>query len=287
MVKVSYSQYGMYSSCQKKFKYNYIDKLGISGANIHTIFGSSVHETIQHFLEVMYNESKKKALEIDIEKLLYTRLVENFKIENEKLPDGQYPCTKEELDDAFSDGRLSLRYFKSKLSKLYTKTGFELIAIEMKLDTEIKPGVSFIGFIDVLLKDVASDQVIVIDLKTSTRGWSSYQKNDKVKTSQMLLYKKFYSDLYNIPLDKIRVEYQIIKRKLPDNTPYAVPRISKFIPPHGKPSVTKAYNSFKQFVDEVYDDNGDVIQREYPATKGRHCDWCEFKERGICSEWIS
>ena len=39
MARVSYSQYGMYSSCQQQYKLNYIDKLGISNANIHLIFG--------------------------------------------------------------------------------------------------------------------------------------------------------------------------------------------------------------------------------------------------------
>ena len=40
MARVSYSQYGMYSTCQEQYKLNYIDKLGTSSANIHTIFGS-------------------------------------------------------------------------------------------------------------------------------------------------------------------------------------------------------------------------------------------------------
>ena len=64
MARVSYSQYGMYSSCQQQYKLNYIDKLGISNANIHLIFGSAMHEVVQHFLDVMYNVSKKQALQL-------------------------------------------------------------------------------------------------------------------------------------------------------------------------------------------------------------------------------
>lgn len=285
MAKVSYSQYGMYSTCQEQYKLNYIDKLGTSSANIHTIFGSSMHETIQHFLDVMYNVSKKQALTLNLEKMLYNQLVEHFTKESEKMEDGMFPCTKEELDEFFEDGKLILEYFTKKLDKLYSKSGFRLVAIEQILNAEVKPGVNFIGFIDVLLEDLSTNEYVIIDLKTSTKGWNKYQKNDKVKTSQMLLYKKFYSEKYNIPLDKIKVEYQILKRKLWEGADFPIPRISKFVPANGKPSVNKAWDGFMEFVNEVFDDEGRFIKREYLPTKGKHCDWCEFKERKLCSIW--
>ena len=84
MARVSYSQYSMWSSCPQQYKLNYIDKLGESSGNIHTIFGTAMHETIQHFLDVMYNVTKKQALEIDLDILLKDKLVEEFKKEKEK-----------------------------------------------------------------------------------------------------------------------------------------------------------------------------------------------------------
>jgi hypothetical protein len=285
MTKVSYSQYGMYTACQEQYKLNYIDKLGTSSANIHTIFGSSMHETIQHFLDVMYNVSKKQALTLNLEGMLKDKLVEHFTKENEKMEDGMFPCTKEELGEFFEDGKEILSYFTKKLDNLYSKSGFELVAIEMPLNAKIKEGVHFIGFIDIVLKDLTSGDIIIIDLKTSTRGWSKYQKNDKVKTSQMLLYKKFYSEKYDISLDKIKVEYQILKRKISEGLEYPIPRISKFVPANGKPSVNSAWNGFMEFVDSVFDDNGNVIQEHFPPNKGKSCDWCEFKERKLCSVW--
>jgi hypothetical protein len=284
MAKVSYSQYGMYSTCQQQYKLKYVDKLGESSANIHTIFGSAMHETIQHFLDVMYNVSKKQALTLNLEGMLYEKLVEHFTNEKEKM-EGRFPCTKQELDEFFEDGKLILDYFTKKLDKLYSKSGFELVAIEQMLNAEVKPGVNFVGFIDVLLKDKTTQEYIIIDLKTSTRGWNKYQKNDKIKTSQMLLYKKFYSEKYDISLDKIKVEYQILKRKLQENTDYPIPRISKFVPANGKPSVKRAWDGFLGFVDSVFGENGEVIQTDFPTNKGRHCDWCEFKERNLCPLW--
>lgn len=284
MAKVSYSQYGMYSTCQQQYKLKYVDKLGESSANIHTIFGSAMHETIQHFLDVMYNVTKKQALTLNLEGMLYDKLVEHFTNEKEKM-EGRFPCTKEELDEFFEDGKLILEYFTKKLDKLYSKSGFELVAIEQMLNAEVKPGVNFVGFIDVLLKDKTTQEYIIIDLKTSTRGWNKYQKNDKVKTSQMLLYKKFYSEKYDIPLDKIKVEYQILKRKLWEAADFPVPRISKFVPANGKPSVNRAWDGFLGFVNNVFGENGEIIQTDFPTNKGKHCDWCEFKERNLCPLW--
>ena len=284
MARVSYSQFGMYSSCQEQFKLNYIDKLGISNANIHLIFGSSMHEVIQHFLDIMYNVTKKQALQLNLNQMLQDKLVEHFKKEKEKMGEDD-PCTKEELQEFYEDGVKILEYFRNKLDKLYSKTGFELVAIEQRLNAEVKPGVNFIGFIDVLLKDKTTGDYIIIDLKTSTRGWSKYQKNDKVKISQMLLYKKFYSDKFDIPLDKIKVEYQILKRKLFEGADFPIPRISKFVPANGKPSVNKAWNGFLGFVNSVYGDEGQVIQEVFPPNKGKQCDWCEFKTRQLCSLW--
>lgn len=274
----------MWTSCPQQFKLNYIDKLGESSANIHTIFGSAMHEVIQHFLGVMYGVTKKQAMELDLEMMLKDKLVEHFTQEKEKLTEGT-PCTREELEEFFGDGRQILQYFKKKLDTLYTKSGFELVAIEMPLNAQIKEGVHFIGFIDIVLKDVSSGDIIIVDLKTSTSGWNKYQKADKVKTSQMLLYKKFYSEKYDIPLDKIKVEYQILKRKLIENSEYNIPRISKFIPPHGKPSVNLAWKGFMEFVDSVYDDGGLIRTNEFPTNKGKACNWCEFKTRKLCPIW--
>ena len=274
----------MWTSCPQQFKLNYIDKLGESSANIHTIFGSAMHEVIQHFLGVMYSVTKKQAMELDLEMMLKDKLVEHFTQEKEKLTEGT-PCTREELEEFFGDGRQILQFFKKKLDTLYTKSGFELVAIEMPLNAQIKEGVHFIGFIDIVLKDVSSGEVIIVDLKTSTSGWNKYQKADKVKTSQMLLYKKFYSEKYDIPLDKIKVEYQILKRKLIENSEYNIPRISKFIPPHGKPSVNLAWKGFMEFVDSVYDDGGLIRTNDFPTNKGKACNWCEFKTRKLCPIW--
>ena len=284
MAKVSFSQYSMWSSCPQQYKLNYIDKLGESSGNIHTLFGSAMHETIQHYLSVMYGVSKKQADEINLDKLLLERMRENYTKEKNLLSEGT-PCEQIELEEFYGDGRKILAWFKKYCSKFYSKSGYELVGIEIPLNAKIKEGVHFIGFIDIVLRDLAENSIIIIDLKTSTQGWNQYQKADKLKNSQILLYKKYYSELFNIPLQKIKVEYQILRRKLPEDSAFPIPYISKHIPSNGSPSVNKVYDEFMGFIDTVFNDDGtfkDISFPKVPGNNKKNCKWCEFHSRGIC-----
>jgi hypothetical protein len=286
MAKVSFSQYSMWSSCPHQYKLNYIDKLGESSSNIHTIFGTAMHETIQHYLSVMYGVSKKQADEINKDKLLLERMREAYKSEAEKMSEGT-PCTQIELEEFYGDGRRILQWLDKHMHKFYSKSGFELVGIEIPLNATIKEGVHFIGFIDIVIRDLASNEIIIIDLKTSTMGWNQYQKADKMKNSQILLYKKYYSELFNIPLQKIKVEYQILRRKLPEDSAFPVPHVSKHIPAHGSPSVKKVYDEFMEFINTVFDDGGGFKDIEFPKVPGaakKNCKFCEFGNRGICDK---
>ena len=237
-----------------------------------------------HYLSVMYGVSKKQADEIELDSLLLDRMKENFTKEKEALSEGA-PCTQLELEEFYGDGRRILSWFKKYCSKFYSKSGYELVGIEIPLNANIKPGVHFIGYIDIVLKDLAENSIIIVDLKTSTMGWNQYQKADKMKNSQILLYKKYYSELFNIPLTKIKVEYQIMRRKLPEDSAFPIPYISKHVPPNGSPSVNKVYDEFMEFINTVFDDGGAFKDIEFPKVPGqnkKNCKWCEFMNRGIC-----
>jgi hypothetical protein len=286
MAKVSFSQYSMWSSCPHQYKLNYIDKLGESSSNVHTIFGTAMHETIQHYLSVMYGVSKKQADEINKDKLLLENMRKAYKSEADKMSEGT-PCTQIQLEEFYGDGRRILAWLDKHMHKFYSKSGFDLVGIEIPLNATIKEGVHFIGFIDIVIRDLASNEIIIIDLKTSTMGWNQYQKADKMKNSQILLYKKYYSELFSIPLQKIKVEYQILRRKLPEDSAFPVPHVSKHIPAHGSPSVKKVYDEFMEFINTVFDDGGGFKDIEFPKVPGaakKNCKFCEFGNRGICDK---
>ena len=99
MSRISYSQISMYSECPLHWKLNYVDRLKISESNIHLIFGSAMHEVLQTYLEIMYNDTAKNADLINLDEMLRDKLIEQFKQAEEE--DGKPPCTKEELMEFF------------------------------------------------------------------------------------------------------------------------------------------------------------------------------------------
>jgi hypothetical protein len=49
------------------------------------------------------------------------------------------------------------------------------------------------------------------------------------------------------------------------------------VPASGKPSINKAWNSFIEFVDNVFDENGAYrIDIEFQKQPSKLCGWCEF-----------
>jgi hypothetical protein len=279
MTKVSFSQYSLWSQCPRQYKLAYIDGLATETGSIHLIFGSAMHTVLQNFLTVMYGVTKAKAMNMDLNSILKIELMNEFNKQKKDMPPHQYPCTQAELNEFFEDGKQILHYFKTKLGGFFSKSGYELVAVELPLSVEIKPGIHFQGFLDVVLREVATRDITITDFKTSTRGWSKYQKTDAVKNSQLLLYKKFYAEKFKISEDKINVEFHILKRKViqNENMAYTIPRISRHVPASGTLSIKKAWNNFMIFVESVYDDEGKFkLDSEYPKKPSKLCEWCEF-----------
>ena len=68
----------MFSECPHRWKLNYVDKLTVSESNIHLIFGTAMHEVLQKYLNVMYNDSVKNADLLPLDKLLKARMVDEY-----------------------------------------------------------------------------------------------------------------------------------------------------------------------------------------------------------------
>ena len=99
-----------------------------------------------------------------------------------------------------------------------------------------------------VIKDTVRDVIKIYDIKTSTMGWNKYMKADKNKTDQLLLYKQFYSKQFNHPMDRIEVEYFIVKRKLYENLDFPQKRVQKFTPANGKPSINQVVKRLDEFI---------------------------------------
>tara|TARA_Y100000593_G_scaffold2413_1_gene4863 strand:+ start:891 stop:1748 length:858 start_codon:yes stop_codon:yes gene_type:complete len=278
MNKISYSQLSMYNQCPHRWKLNYIDKLRLSESNIHLIFGTAMHEVIQTYLEVMYNDSVKNADLLNLEEMLRDKLIEQFKIAEES--DGKAPCTKEDLNEFFQDGIFIIDFLKKKRNEYFRKRNYELIGCEVPIEVDLKNNVRIVGYLDIVLKHKPTDTITIIDIKTSTKGWNKWMKKDFNKTSQLLLYKEFYSKQYNHPIDKIDVEYFIVKRKLWENAMFPQKRVQKFSPASGTVSMNKVNKSLNKFLNEAFQQSGEYVDGNYEKiVSTKNCKWCEFKDK--------
>ena len=112
-------------------------------------------------------------------------------------------------------------------------------------------------------------------------------KKDENKTQQLLLYKQFYAKQYNHPIDKIEVEYFIVKRKLWEEAMFPQKRVQKFSPASGTVSMNKVAKRLNAFLDLAFDDEGNRISENIiPTPSKKACKWCEFNQTEYCNQGV-
>lgn len=319
-LRVSYSQFSMWSQCPWRWKLNYVDKIRKDEPSIHLLFGTAMHYTLQMYLTAFFSNGPKYADQLDLNEILRNEMAKEYKnymddfvikglnilneMEDRSVEvdvDGQKliiqdnmeviskhmakevleNCiSKETMMEFYYDGVKINEWFKKHRTDFFNYKTEELVAIEYELNKELKDNLSFIGFIDVLVRNKETGKIRIIDLKTSTKGWASYKKNDENTTSQLVIYKNFYAKRLNLDVKKIDVEFIILKRKLQEDIPYPQKRIVKFVPASGKPTINKVMMKFDSFVESCFDEQGNYkVDQFHPkiATQS-NCRYCEFSD---------
>ena len=270
---ISYSQISMFKQCQRKWALHYKDKINQRDASIYLVFGIAIHEVIQDYLTIFYNKSKVKANELDLELLFQKKFIEAYEKQykqNNKI----HFSNAVEMREFFENGVEILTFFKKKVGGYFSKRGTYLVGIELPIintPNKMLNNLLFKGMLDIVLYHENSDTFTIIDIKTSTRGWHDKMKKNEDKQFQLILYKKYFSELYDIPLDKINIKFFIVKRKLYENSDWAQTRIQEFSPPSGKIKLNRATKYVDDFMSHVFNSQGKIKEQDYPCT----CRYCE------------
>jgi hypothetical protein len=282
---ISYSQFAMWSTCPQKWKLTYIDRIRIGGPSIHTCFGTAFHETMQWWLHTMYNDSVKAADRLNLNECLHEQMIQNYMLSVSDLG-GVHFSTPSELQEFFEDGVEILEWLRKKRSQYFSPTTHELVGIEMPLYTpasDCNEKVIMNGFLDIVLREKETGKIIIIDIKTSTKGWNSYAKADKTKASQLVLYKEYFAKQYGFDPEAIDIKYFIVKRKLIEGFMYPQKRVQEFVPASGKPTRRKLINEIERFIESGFQPDGSYKEDGvFPAiaNKGKsNCRWCEYSNR--------
>lgn len=276
---VSYSQYSSWRTCNHQWYLGYALNNITYTQSIHTVFGTAIHNTLQFYIDKVYNVSKKKANELDLNEYLKIQLTEEYKrglIQNKNI---QY-SSPDELREFYEDGCLIVKEFKKDFDKWFGIRGWKLVGCEIPIvvPVETKQNLFMKGYIDVVVYDEKYDRYYIYDLKTSTRGWTDKDKKNTTKMQQILLYKKYFSELYSVDIDKIHVEFIVLKRKIWDNADFPIPRTQTVTPASGKIKMKQAEQDFQYFLNECFSSDGNfILNKEYPMNVSKDtCTWCPF-----------
>ena len=274
---VSYSQFSMWASCPHKWYLTYVENKQPYQASIHTVFGTAFHETIQDYITVMYNESGAAADRMDLIALFQTRFSEVYAKEYKAA--GAHFTNAEEMGEFFEDAVAILNFIKKNRNKLFTIRKMRLLGIEIPLFLNVANNVFLKGFIDFVLYDEDLDKIYIYDIKTSTRGWGDREKKDDSKLAQILLYKEYFSRQFGTDVEKIEVEYFIVKRKIWEQSEYPIPRTQSFKPASGKNKRKQAVDNFQAFIKDCFDEVGKPQAKSYLKNVGESsCKWCPYKD---------
>jgi len=273
---ISFSQYSMWLKCPMSWKLSYIDKLKPREESIHFAFGTSIHVAIQTFLETLYTKGILSSDSLDCMEIFNTSYNELVK----KIPE----ITPETIEEFRLDGKAILDDFISRKNrnKHFPTHQYEFVGVELPLKIPLKNGkVTYTGFLDLVLKDKTTGNICIFDIKTSTQGWNRFQKDDRTKIDQLILYKRFYNMVHKVPLDTIEVEFIILKRRLLEDIGFPQSRIQRLTPNTGRVIMKEVERSFLEFVkngfleDGSYNRNGQFNQQ--PGKAKKNCKYCIFK----------
>ena len=239
---ISYSQISMFKQCPHKWKLHYKDKISQRDTSIYLVFGIAVHEAIQEYLTVFYEQSRAATDRLELIDKFQKTFIEVYQ-KQYKQNNNSHFSSAEQMREFFEDGVEILKFFKKKIGGYFSKRGTHLVGIELPVintPNKMLNNILFKGMLDVVLYHENTDEFTIIDIKTSTRGWHDKMKKNEDKQFQLILYKKYFSELYNIPLEKINIKFFIVKRKLYEECDWPQTRIQEFRPPSGKIKLNRA-----------------------------------------------
>jgi hypothetical protein len=288
---ISYSQMSTYNSCPHKWKLQYKDGVVVPSFSIHTVFGTALHETFQHYLTIFYEKSSAEADKFDIEEYFKTKFIEQYQIAYKQNNNAHF-SSSQELREFHDDGLEIIKWVKKHKAEYFGKRGWYLVGCEIPLvltpDKRYK-NVLYKGYLDLVLYHEPTNTIKIIDIKTSTRGWGDKEKKDENKQYQLILYKEFLSKQFNVDPDSIEVEFFIVKRKIYTESEFPQKRVQLFSPPSGKIKTKKAITNVTTFIEDVFNTDGSIKDREYTANPSKwNCSYCPFSsKKEFCDKSVS
>lgn len=245
--KYSYSKMETYEGCPFKYKLKYVDKNYFNSSSIATEIGTAVHsceEDIANAIKdkqpINYNQIKNKLI-LKVEELKY-----------------KYPSDFWTLDKSNRTYQDKIDYYLEigiyRLENLMkAHPSYEILGAEKEFSFEYNNEVIFSGYIDRVIKDNETGNIIVQDIKT----WAEPKdQKDLVTPLQFVVYTLAAKELYGVDCSQVECSYDL---PFCDKVQKAG---TKGFVERGKTKLNKLFDKIKA---------ADFTPKPTPF-----CAWCEF-----------
>ncbi len=280
---LSYSQLSSYWGCPFRWQLGTINKIRLFKPSIHLLFGSAIHETLQYWLTVRFNESVENSNKLNLNDLLFDNMSRIYTEDIKKH--GKY-LTPEALAEIYNSGTEILSYISTNADEYFPTKDYELIGYEVPIfiQSDKNENIIISGFIDLVRRYIPEDLYLLDDFKSSGKAWDEYKKSDFATQGQLLLYKYYFSKQFNIPIENIQTRYVILKKQINSDSRYQEKRIQLFEPATGKIKIKEYLLKEEQMINEAFNPDGTYQQKKYPKTENKNqCMWCDYKGTEYCN----
>ena len=265
---VSFSEIKCWKECSFRHKLMHVDKIDVFEPSPYLDFGTAVHEGCETLLETKHVDREKliKDIEDAWEK-------NGFDDPNwvEKQPGWyKYKPVKTWVEWANNMWSDVLPFLDEEFE------GWEVVKAEEELYEPIEgTDVKFKGFIDAIIKVPKTRgqgyNYWIIDWKTAqSYGWKREKKQDILMTSQLMLYKHFWSIKHNIPLKDIRCGFILLKRGAKPGKVCELVKVSA-----GPKSIDKSLKIMRSMIK--------MVTKQFNLKNRNACTYCPYSGTPHCT----
>ncbi len=253
MPHISYSELKNWHHCPFYHKLVNIQKLKVFEGNEYTAFGTALHSVCEDLLTD----------EVDIPKPeLFNQ---KFRDEIKKLKSEE--INKKLIVDMFAQGGKLSEQVLPSLESYFDDC--EVFMAEEKLYEPISGADDYLfkGYVDLIVKE--GDNYHIIDWKTCSWGWDSRKRSDKMILYQLVLYKHFFCQKYDISPNMVHTHFGLLKRTSKKNI------VELFKVTSGPKRIENALELLHKAIQTIK--SGVHIKNKLSCTSGYGCDLYKTK----------
>jgi putative RecB family exonuclease len=262
---LSYSQIFMYLSCGLKYKFNYVERRPQERISLALPFGRAIHKGIERYYRSFKDHGSIEPLSI-LEELFEESLM--LDLDNPEVP-VIFKKEAPDTDSALAMGRQLLKTFYEGIDI----DGMEIVDVEVPLsaplftDTGEKTDFLLTGVIDLILRNTATGELVVVDNKTSKQSKSQSSVDDD---NQMTSYSYLLAtNNYIFPRAEVNCRFDVLRKlKTPKMEHYHTVRTAE----HRK-CFAKLANAVLKGIDN----------HVFVPTRSWMCIDCQYAD--ACSKW--